>query len=147
MKRTFKTLFAFVAAILLAMPAVTFAQLNPANTGLTAAAAGTGLNTGCSGTECVVNIIANVINIVLGFLGVVLLLIVMYAGFKWMTAEKEDDVKNAKSMIKNAVAGLVVISVSYAFAAFVIQTLGGLGDATTPELAPPTEPTTTEPPL
>ena len=31
-------------------------------------------------------------------------------------------------MIKNAVAGLVVITVSYAFAAFVIQTLSGIGD-------------------
>ncbi|HPF95006.1 MAG TPA: pilin [bacterium] len=128
MKRTIKTVFAFVTAIMLAMPAVTFAQLTPANTGLTTAAAGTGLSTGCSGTECVVTIIANVINIVLGFLGVVLLLIVMYAGFKWMTADKEDDVKNAKSMIKNAVAGLVVITVSYAFAAFVIETLGTLGN-------------------
>lgn len=137
MNRTFKTLFAFVAAIMLAMPAVTLAQLTPGNTGLSAAAAGTGLTSGCSGTDCVVNIIANVINIVLGFLGVVLLLIVMYAGFKWMTAEKEDDVKNAKSMIKNAVAGLVVITVSYAFAAFVIQTLGTLGNAETAPAATP----------
>lgn len=148
MNRTFKILFAFVAAIMLAMPAVTLAQLNPANTGLTAAAAGTGLNSGCTGTECVVTIIANVINIVLGFLGVVLLLIVMYAGFKWMTSDdKGDDVKKAKDMIKNAVAGLVVITVSYAFAAFVIQTLGSLGTEAGPELAPPTEPTTTGQPI
>ena len=127
MKRTIKTLFAIVTAILLAMPAVSLAALNAGNTGLSAAGAGTGLNTGCSGTECVVTIIANVISIVLGFLGVVLLLIVMYAGFKWMTADKEDDVKNAKSMIKNAVIGTVVIAVSYAFSAFVIDTLGTIG--------------------
>ena len=136
MKRTIKTLFAFVTAILLAMPAVSLAALNAGNTGLSAAGAGTGLNTGCTGTECVVTIIANVINIALGFLGVVLLLIVMYAGFKWMTADKEDDVKNAKSMIKNAVAGLVVIAVSYAFAAFVIETLSSLGSEAPVQVTP-----------
>ena len=44
-------------------------------------------------------------------------------------------------MIKNAVAGLVVIAVSYAFAAFVIETLGTIGNPT-----PVTEPTVEPPP-
>ena len=53
-----------------------------------------------------------------------------------MTADKEDDVKNPKSMINNAVAGLVVITVSYAFAAFVIETLGSLGNEAPAAITP-----------
>lgn len=125
-----------MVAITLAMPAVTQAQLTPANTGLSGAARGTGLSSSCAGTECITTVIANVISIILGFLGVVLLLIFIYAGFKWMTAEKDDDVKNAKSMIKNAVIGLVIISLSYTFASFVLDQLVNISNGGAPDSAP-----------
>ena len=143
MKRTFQTLFALVVAASVAMPAVSLAALTPASTGLSGAAAGTGLNTGCAGTECVVTIIGNAINIVLGFLGVVLLVLCMYAGFKWMTAEKPDDTQKAKDIIKNAVIGMVIIAFSYAFSAFVITNLGSVSSGGGAPQVPPTPPTGT----
>ncbi len=72
---------------------------------------------------------------VLGFLGIVLLAIVMYAGFTWMTAGGEaEKIAKAKSMLVNAVAGIVIVASSYAIASFVIGQLGtivGSGGSTT----------------
>ncbi len=42
--------------------------------------------------------IAIIINIALGFLGIVGVILIMYSGFKWMTAQgNEDEVTKAKS--------------------------------------------------
>lgn len=111
----------------LMMPASVSAQLTPGNTGLTQAAAGSGLSTGCSGSECLAQIVGRLINVVLGFLGIVLLAIVIYAGFTWMTAGGEaDKVQKAKSMLVNAVAGIIIVASSYAIASFVITQLGSI---------------------
>ena len=129
----FSTGFIIVTALM--MPAMASAQLTPAGTGLTAAAEGSGLATGCSGTECLAQIVGRVINVALGFLGIVLLAILIYAGFTWMTAGGEvEKVKRAKSMLVNAVAGIVVIAASFAITSFVVSQLGsvaGGGGSTT----------------
>ncbi len=69
-------------------------------------------------------IIGNIINVVLGFLGIVLLFYLIYGGFKWMTSGgSEDGVKQAKTMIQNAIIGLVIIVSSYAISTFVLGQL------------------------
>jgi hypothetical protein len=61
---------------------------------------------------------------VLGFLGIVLLFYFLYGGFKWMTAGgNEEGVEEAKTMIKNAVIGLVIVMASYALSSFVLSNL------------------------
>lgn len=66
-------------------------------------------------------IIGNIINILLGFLGILLLIYFLYAGFLWMTSgSSEDNVKKAKTMMKNAVIGLIIIVVAYALSNFVL---------------------------
>lgn len=68
--------------------------------------------------------IGSLINIVLGILGVILVVIIVYAGFLWMTAGGEkDQVEKAKDWIKNAVIGLILILSAYAIANFVISKL------------------------
>lgn len=66
-------------------------------------------------------IIGDIIKLFLGFLGIVLVILIMFAGFKWMTAggdaKKVDD---AKAMIKNAVIGTALILVAYIITVFVI---------------------------
>lgn len=115
---------AFLTASLVLMPVVAQAQLTPENTGLAGAAAGTGLNTSCSGSECLLSIIGNVINLILGFLGVVLLVMLLYAGFLWMSSGGDTKgVQAAKTMISNAVAGVIIVAVSYAITAFVLSQL------------------------
>ena len=69
-------------------------------------------------------IIGRVINVVLGFLGIILLFYVLFAGFKWMTAGGNDkQTGEAKDMIKNAVIGMVIIVAGFAISNFVITQL------------------------
>ncbi|MEO5927711.1 MAG: pilin [Patescibacteria group bacterium] len=70
-------------------------------------------------------IIGNLISAVIGFLGVVLFLYLLYGGFLWMTAGGDaGQVKKATDVIRNAIIGLVIIALSYAIATFVITSLG-----------------------
>jgi len=122
---------AFITASLFLMPVVTRAALTPESSGLSQAARGTGLTTSCTGTDCLLNIVGNVINLVLGFLGVVLLVMLLYAGFLWMTSGgKMEGVEAAKNMIRNAVAGIIIVASSYAISAFVLGQLATIaGDS------------------
>lgn len=69
--------------------------------------------------------IASIINVALGLLGIVALVIVLYGGFKWMTAGGSDEqVGEARKIIISGVVGLAVIFSSYAIANFVLEQLG-----------------------
>jgi len=69
-------------------------------------------------------IIGNIINVVLGFLGVVLVLIVIYGGFKYMTSGGEDKgAKEGKQWIINGIIGLVIVLSAYAIITFVVSRL------------------------
>lgn len=69
-------------------------------------------------------IIGNIINVVLGFLGIVLLFYLLYGGFLWMTSGGDaKGVDAAKTMIRNAIIGLVIIVSSYAISNFVLSQL------------------------
>jgi hypothetical protein len=135
-----------LTAGLLAVPAVAFAQLNPGNTGLTAAAAGSGLTGGCSSANCVATVIGGIINVVIGFLGIVLLCLFLYAGFLWMTAGGEEKtVSKAKQILVQAVIGYFIIGTAYALTTFVLTNLASVTAApaeTTPTTPAPTTPAT-----
>lgn len=61
----------------------------------------------------------------LGLLGVVLVVLVIYAGFIWMTAQGNDEkIKKAKGMITSAVIGMIIIFAAYAITNFVVASLG-----------------------
>lgn len=62
------------------------------------------------------------INVLLSFLGVICLVLVLYAGFLWMTAGGDDKkVGTAKNIMINAVVGLIVLLSAYAISTFVIE--------------------------
>lgn len=70
-------------------------------------------------------IIANVIRIALGLVGLIMVIFMIYAGFLWMTAGGNDEqIIKAKSIIKNAVIGLAIILASYSIVLFVMNMLG-----------------------
>lgn len=61
-----------------------------------------------------------IIGIVLSFVGVVFLVLTIYAGIMWMTAAgNSQQVDKAKGMLINSIIGLVVIFAAYAITAFV----------------------------
>ncbi len=64
---------------------------------------------------------ANIINIALGLLGIISVVIILYAGFKWMTSAGNDEaVGSAKKMLVAAIIGLVIILSAYIIANFVL---------------------------
>ncbi len=117
------------AMIGLAAPAIVFAQTvrpNPFNTAgnylnNTQAASGVTSN---SGPDALPRMIGSLVNVVLGFLGIVLLFYVLRAGFLWMTAGGDSkQVQSAKDMIRDAIIGLIVIVAGFAISNFVLQQL------------------------
>lgn len=115
------------AAFLAAMaPATVLAQGNPfqrsqteLNTTVQQQALGT---TGAP--QNIYTIAGNIINVILGFLGIVLLGYMIYAGFLWMTSGGETEkAKEARTMIANAIIGLIIIVAAFAISNFVLGSL------------------------
>jgi hypothetical protein len=76
------------------------------------------------GDQPLVETVVNIINVALTLLGIVSVVIILIAGFKWMTAGgNEDQVAEAKKRITQGVIGLAVILSAYAIANFVISNL------------------------
>lgn len=69
-------------------------------------------------------IIASVVQVILGFLGVLAVVLILYGGFRWMTAAGDSDkVDSAKKLLVNAVVGLLIILSAFAIATFVLRAL------------------------
>ena len=87
----------------------------------------TGLNYGTFtglGTKDIREGIMAIVNVLLGFLGIVAVVIILYGGFVWLTsAGNEENVGRAKKIITAGIIGLIIIFVSYAIATFVINQL------------------------
>ncbi len=75
-------------------------------------------------------VIANIIRIFLGFLGIIAVLLIIYSGWLLMTASGESDkIIRAKKIILGAVIGLIICLSSFAIASFVIsQMLGAVNN-------------------
>lgn len=84
---------------------------------------GVGAETGL-GTDDPRTTAAQIIRTSLGLLGILTTCIILYAGFKWMTAGgSEENVTEAKKMLSSAVIGLLIIMSAYAISTFVITSL------------------------
>ncbi len=115
----------FLLGLFLLMPSFAFAQITPADTGLTAtgdAVFGPLGNNASIGTF----IGARVINPLFALTGVAFLLLMIYGGFLWMTAGgDEGKVEEATAIFRNATIGLVIILSAYAITRFVIIAVTG----------------------
>ncbi|OGH58702.1 MAG: hypothetical protein A2725_03330 [Candidatus Magasanikbacteria bacterium RIFCSPHIGHO2_01_FULL_33_34] len=68
--------------------------------------------------------IGSIIQTVLGFLGIGTMVLMLYAGFLWMTSMGNDEkVNKAKKIIWGASIGLAIIMSSYAITSFVLKSL------------------------
>lgn len=68
--------------------------------------------------------VANIIKVALGFLGSIAVILVVIAGFKWMTAGgNEDKIAESKKLMTAAAVGLVIILLAFAITNFVINTV------------------------
>ncbi|MEK7496818.1 MAG: Ig-like domain-containing protein, partial [Patescibacteria group bacterium] len=80
------------------------------------------------GRKPLVEIVANIINIFLGVLGVIAVVIIMYGGYLWMTAKgNEEQLEKAKKLLIDGAIGLAIILMAWGIASFII---GRIRDAT-----------------
>lgn len=91
----------------------------------------------------IVTIVLRIIRVLIGLLGIVVLVLFLYAGFMWMTsAGQEERIAKAKKTMINATIGLLIIFSSFMIVQFIINALseangirqGGGGGGNTPEI-------------
>lgn len=67
---------------------------------------------------------ANIINVALGFLGIIAVVIVLLGGFKYMVAGgSEEKTSEAKKLIVSGIIGLAIILSAWAITSFVVTRL------------------------
>lgn len=82
--------------------------------------------TGLSGQDIRLTI-AKVIRIVLGFLGIIAVSLILYAGWMWMSSQgNEEKITAAKKILKNAIIGLAIILSAFAIVSFIINRFLGI---------------------
>jgi hypothetical protein len=109
-------------ALSLALPTVAFAQsdsLNANDLGVGAVQDSIKLGSGD-----VRQTAARIINVALGFLGIIAVVIVLLGGFKYMIAGgNEEKTSEAKKLIVSGIIGLAIILSAWAITSFVISRL------------------------
>ncbi len=109
-------IISFLVLPFLALPAM--AQFDPGLNEVNA-----GLNNSLANNDPR-TIIGRVINVALGFLGVIAVGIILLGGFKWMTAAgNEEKTAEARKLLGAGVIGLIIILASWGIANFVINSL------------------------
>lgn len=75
------------------------------------------------------SVVASIILTFLGLLGIIFVILIVIAGFNWMTANGDDTkIAKAKKIISRAIIGLIIIVSAYAITKFVFTNLPGGGN-------------------
>ena len=70
------------------------------------------------------SVIMQIVLAALGFVGLIFLIMIIYAGFQWMTAGgNEEKIKDAKKRLQHSIIGLVIIVAAFAIATYVANIL------------------------
>jgi len=110
--------FAVAAPTFADSPSGTPSGVKPINFGLSYGAA-TGL-----GSKDIRSTVSDIINVALGMLGIVAVVIIIIAGFQWMTSGgNEEKAGGARKMIFAGIIGLAIILSAYALSNFVLKQL------------------------
>ena len=106
--------------LVFALTAMSFATPALAKFGLEAS----GQKAGYSASVDIYSTISTIIGVVLSMAGLVFLIIMFYAGFRWMTARGNDEhVTKAKDAMFAAIIGFILVVLSYGISAFVFSRL------------------------
>lgn len=112
-----------MASLLVAAPALAKGNLGNALGNLGTA----GKQAGTSETS-VETVVGQTIFTALSFVGIIFLVLMVYAGYLWMTARGDQGiVEKAQGIIRAAIIGLIVVMSAYAITAVVTARLGGAG--------------------
>ncbi len=124
MNLIFKRIFATLAlSSLLILPYLVFASNNPIDKLQQVGSGANGPYAEANETS-MATIIGTIIAAVLGLLGVIFIILIVIAGYQWMTAGgNEETIKKSRQRITNAIIGLVIVLAAYAIWAFISNTL------------------------
>ncbi|NCN07785.1 hypothetical protein GW933_03815 [Candidatus Falkowbacteria bacterium] len=112
MKKSIKKLLGIISLVLLTWPSISSAQLTNLK----------GATPELLQGGSIYSIIGTIIQTLLGFVGVLFIVLVIYGGFTWMTAGGDSGkVQKAKDTIIKATIGIVIIMASYAIVYTIIN--------------------------
>ena len=118
--KKFLTLFCLIFVLL--FPYFVFAQ-NPLEKLKGVGTAG-GYADISNGETTILQTASGVVSIFLGLLGIIFIILIIYAGYNWMTAAgNEEKVKKAQETLKQAIIGLIIVVSAYAISFFVVSFL------------------------
>lgn len=121
MKKKLKYIAYSLFSIFLIMPFVANAQLDKATENLKKVGEGA---YGKVPDKQLPEIVGQYISIFLGLLGIILVVLIVYGGYLWMTSMgSEEKVKKAKTLITDAVIGMIILLAAYAISNFVVTQL------------------------
>lgn len=82
-----------------------------------------GNNSGLTNTDPRI-VAGRVIQVALGLIGIIVVVLIIFAGFRWMTSAGNDDqIRDAKKMLSAAVIGLLIVLMAYSLTTFIIGEL------------------------
>ncbi|MFA6422732.1 MAG: Ig-like domain-containing protein, partial [Candidatus Buchananbacteria bacterium] len=112
-----------VAVFIFILPDTSFAQtVTQSSQNINQFVDSAGLKTEAS----LATIIGRIVQIFLAILGVLLILFIIYGGWIWMSSQGDPGkVEKARKIIINAIIGVIVISLAFAIATFVMGFLNG----------------------
>lgn len=110
----------------LLLPSIVGAQATPlpGEIGSQFGAAARGAGTGQQASANVEEIVANIIKVALSLIGVLMVALLVYGGYLWMTAGGEEEkITKAKQIVRNAIIGIAIVLSAYAISVFVVNRL------------------------
>ncbi len=134
----------YLASILLALTLIAFAQPVSATSAaqrIRDALYGTAEEAGYetfseNAGDTIPEVVGNIINLVMSALGTIAVLLILYAGYLWMTAGGNDDqISKSKSILKQVTVGLIVLALGYAIVSFVVTQISGAAGGDEPPSA------------
>ncbi len=124
MKKFFSKFGAWASTLpILFFPAVTMAQISKGTEKLAEVATASGFKQG----PTLPVMVGNIINIILSIVGVYFVVIIVYAGWLYLSDSGDSaKVKKAKTLMGQAVIGIVIILAAYSISNFVITNLASI---------------------
>ena len=108
--------FSYSTSPVLAGPTADAVQKNLIDSGVTRG--------GYDGAKKIEGILGELIKTLLSILGIIFIIMIIYAGFKWIQAEgDEGKIGDARKMIIHSVIGLIVVLSAYSITLFVLNRL------------------------
>lgn len=125
MKKYFKKIVILISLIaILVLPCVVLASQSLDNLNTVGSGGSNPPYAESTEANSLAGIVGTVIQAFLSLLGVIFLVLIIYAGFNWMTAQGEEEkVTKAKDTLTRAVIGLIITIAAYAISVWVLGKL------------------------